>query len=202
MSINLLSLTETISNCNWLVHLHCWGSSLNHGQSASLLIAAFVAFHTFPFPDLSATSPFGNPGVGIGAEIVATTSVGNWTLDITCWLRLSALCSYISGMRHAAGSLARSLQPQLSVSTTSATSPTVSRETGGPTRPQTQVILRQPSLRCVGTPQPGQSCASGSDSEWWVAALSFWNEFLWGVPVAFEILCWTRSWLFKSWLFI
>mmetsp|Transcript_95961 Transcript_95961/g.309844 ORF Transcript_95961/g.309844 Transcript_95961/m.309844 type:complete len:295 (+) Transcript_95961:99-983(+) len=27
------------------------------------------------------------------------------------------------------------------------------------TRPQTQVILRQPSLRCVGTPQLGQSCA-------------------------------------------
>ena len=27
------------------------------------------------------------------------------------------------------------------------------------TRPQTQVILRQPSLRCVGTPHPGHSCA-------------------------------------------
>mmetsp|Transcript_89431 Transcript_89431/g.142380 ORF Transcript_89431/g.142380 Transcript_89431/m.142380 type:complete len:200 (-) Transcript_89431:440-1039(-) len=27
------------------------------------------------------------------------------------------------------------------------------------TRPQTQVIFRQPSLRCVGTPQPGQSWA-------------------------------------------
>mmetsp|Transcript_42703 Transcript_42703/g.99594 ORF Transcript_42703/g.99594 Transcript_42703/m.99594 type:complete len:288 (-) Transcript_42703:1234-2097(-) len=33
------------------------------------------------------------------------------------------------------------------------------------TRPQTQVILRQPSLRCVGTPHPGHSCAWRAFSE-------------------------------------
>mmetsp|Transcript_69661 Transcript_69661/g.196497 ORF Transcript_69661/g.196497 Transcript_69661/m.196497 type:complete len:343 (-) Transcript_69661:678-1706(-) len=102
---------------------------------------------------------------GASTSVVWFTSARALTRDWIAFVTLSSAARLFIAIRLmavcACATSSSSLPSSENVPSSLLSSPSHSH-----TRPQTQVIFRQPSLRCVGTPQLGQLCACRAFSIW------------------------------------